>query len=1233
MDKVFGNIYRGIRRWKWGNFLGLLLLIAALLAIVRQIRFEDDITSLIPANDDAKRIQKVLKSITFTDKIVVNIQKGEQGTIDDLTAYATVFLDSLEQNGSEYIKNIQGRINEDDLPKTLDLVYNNLPLFLDAADYEGIQEQLTPDSIAKITAKNYRSLVSPSGIVTRKTILKDPLGLSFLALKKLQQLGIGDDFKLKNGFLLDAKETNILLFVTPIHSSNATDKNLPFSERLYALQEQLNAQFKGTVKSEYYGAALVAVANAKQIRKDIQFTVSIAMTVLLILMIFFYRKWSLPLILFAPTLFGVLLAVAFLCLIRAKISIISLGIGSVLLGVTLDYALHILTHIRNGNSVQSLYTDVAPSILMSSATTASAFLCLLFLESQALQDLGIFAAVSVLGASVFALVFIPQVYKTVKKTPGKTILDRLAAHAFHRNKWAIIAVLLLTVISCFTYGTVKFNKDLTKLNYEPEVLLSARKRLETLTDISSKSIYLSTYGEQQEKVLQRNDSLYRVLEGMAEKEAIISFSSIGALVRSQKLQRQKIAAWNAFWEGDRAMKTSENLIKSGTPLGLKETTFDGFYRLLKREFRPIKISDLETVKSFAVDDFIVQDANGTTITSLVKVGDAHIDSVRAAFANEPHTLLIDRQQLNETFLGNLKDDFNSLIGYSLIVVVLILGFFYRSLSLTLVTSIPIFLTWFLTVGVMGVFHIEFNIFNIIICSFIFGLGVDYSIFVTNGLLTEYRTGEKVLPTHKTAIILSVITTIAGVGVLVFAKHPVLYTISLVSLIGIFCAAFVAFTIQPLLFRLFIGNRKKRPISVRYLIHSIVSFGYFGLGGLLLSLYAWIVLKISPNSRNKKQLGFHTVVSKLMGSVLYTNPFVRKTIRNPHGETFAKPAMIIANHTSFLDILCIGMLHPKIIFLVNDWVYHSPVFGWAAKLAGAYPVSSGLENGTAYLKEKVAQGFSLIAFPEGTRSTSNTIKRFHKGAFFLAESFHLDILPVLIHGNSEVLPKGTFSIRDGSITVEILPRIPSQTTQFGKDYTERSKKVAALFRNEFDRLRNTIETENYWHATLLEHFRYKGDQVYGTVKKDLKQYSKIYFQLLRNIGKTDRIVHISEGYGQLDFLLMLDSGTRNVTLYLEDASTRALVRNNFLVQQRRRLTVADDREALLETTADVLILDTDLEPFDSWENDFLGRFSMVIILKSTVDGPLMEKLRSVGLERQQELTDYFQFSRTTPFNLQ
>jgi len=169
-------------------------------------------------------------------------------------------------------------------------------------------------------------------------------------------------------------------------------------------------------------------------------------------------------------------------------------------------------------------------------------------------------------------------------------------------------------------------------------------------------------------------------------------------------------------------------------------------------------------------------------------------------------VLIDRQELNEDLLGNLKDEFNSLIVYSLCAVVLLLVLFYRNWRLTLVTAIPILLSWFITIGVMGVFKFDFNIFNVIISTFIFGLGVDYSIFITNGLLRENTTNSNAFMTHKTSIILSVLTTMLGVGVLVFAKHPALYSLAVVSIIGIGTTMLVAFICQPILFKVLVKDR-------------------------------------------------------------------------------------------------------------------------------------------------------------------------------------------------------------------------------------------------------------------------------------------------------------------------------------------------------------------------------------------------------------------------------------------
>lgn len=1194
MGDFFFRAYQRIRKNRTVSVFLLLLIIAGLIVCTTRVNFKDDITALIPSNPESRRIQKVLKSIAFTDKIIVNIEKKEAGSVEELTKYASEFLDSLQNGYSDYVKNVQGNVADAQVLNTLDLVYNNLPVFLDEPDYGSIEQKLSNDSIDVQMAQNYRTLVSPSGIIAKKNILKDPLGLSFIALKKLQKIGVAEDFIIRDGFLLNKEETNILLFITPTNPSSATVENQPLAEGLYDIQNSLNVLYGGKVEASFFGAALVAVANAQQVKNDILFTVSIAMIVLLVLLILFYRRLALPFILFAPTVFGALLAMALLAISREFLSAVSLGIGAILLGVTLDYALHILTHIRKGEELQTMYREVTPSILMSSLTTASAFLCLLFLESQALQDLGVFASVSVVGSAVFSLLFIPQVYAFEGHRPkDSNILERMAAFEFHKNKLAIGTVLLGSILSIFFYNRVGFDQDIAKLNYESEVLTQARKKLESLTDLESKSVYLSTYGTEQEKVLQQNDVIYTDLLRLKKEGILVNFTSVSSLVKSEKTQTDKIRQWQEFWSRPRNDSLKKQLNNSADALGFKEGTFQHFYDWLQGDFKPMSVSSFKEFPALSVDDYLVTDSTGTTATSLLKLNEDQYPGIKIYFANHENTLLINRKEVNESFLGTLKEDFNRLLWLSLLAVVIILALFYRSLSLTLVTGIPIFLTWFLTVGIMGILDIEFNIFNIIICSFIFGLGVDYSIFITNGLLMEHRTGIKTLPTHKTSIILSVITTIASVGVMVFAKHPALFSISRVSLIGIFSAAFVAFTIQPLLFLLFIGTKNKRPISLRYFVHSVLSFAYFGLGGLLFSLYAWVVTLLNPTQPKKENLGFHKSVSKLMKSVLYTNPFVKKQVLNPTKETFEKPAMLIANHTSFLDILCIGMLHPKIIFLVNDWVYNSPIFGKAAKLAGAYPVSGGVENGEEYVAEKLQQGFSIIAFPEGTRSTSNKINRFHKGAFYLAEKFGLDIIPILIHGNSEVLPKGSFVIRDGSITVKILPRIVHGDKKYGENYTEQAKKIGAYFRNEFQNMRTHVETKDYWRKTLLEHFRFKGKTLFNRVKIDLQQNDVFYYDLLRSIPSKGSIVHLSKDDGQLDLLLSIDSSERKLHSFIENKVASTALKQNFLYNNYSKINLYDTPEDALANEAEILLFNLDT---CSFSESLFAKFESIFLLK-------------------------------------
>lgn len=1175
MHQYFYAIHLFVNRRKSLSVLLAVLMLLIFGFFASQIKFEEDITKLIPTNDKADATAKVLKQLNFADKTTVIFKLEKNGSAEDLKEMAAVFSDSVSKSCKPYITGIQGKIDEENIQETIDFVYNNLPLFLEDKDYAAIQNKLQKDSITVTVQGNYKSIISPSGFITKDFILQDPLGISFIALKKLQQLNIGDDFTLDNGFVMTKDKKKLLLFITSDISSSETDKNSIFAEKLKSIQENLNTQFKGKTSVSYFGSALIAAANAKQIKSDIVLTTSIAMFTLMLILILFYRKVLIPLIIFLPTVFGGLFAVAFLYFVKEQISAISLGIGSILLGITIDYSIHILTHYKHNSDIKTLYKDITMPVIMSSSTTAVAFLCLLFVKSDALNDLGIFAAVIVMATGVFSLLIVPHLYKP-KENPEehkKNLIDKLAHFSFHNNKFLIGFCVIITIICCFTYNNVGFNNDLSQLNFVPKDIKAAEKQLEESTSLTSKTIYVAAYGKSMEEVLQTNSQLFADLSKEKQQDKILNFSSVGGIVLSAKAQQQKIDKWNSFWNPERKQLLKSELIAEGSKLGFKPTTYSLFFDHLDFDFKPISTDDYLKIQALQLKEFVTEKNGFYTISTLVKVTPEQRDKFVKAASAKNNLIAIDRQQMNETFFSTLKTDFNSLVNYSFVAVILILFFFFRRIELVIISCIPIALTGVVTAGIMGIFGIQMNIFSMIVCTLIFGHGVDFSIFMTSALQKEYSNGKNEIAIYRTSIILAVITTILGIGAMVFAKHPALRSISSVSLIGVFAALIITFIFYPILFKLFLSNRPKKgnpPFQLRTFIHGVISFAYYGLGGIIMSVFSFTIMPILPLSEKTKMKGFRYVVSKFMKSVLYSNPFIRKKVVNDYNETFEKPAIIIANHSSFLDILAIGMLSPKIIFLVSDWVYNSPIFGGVVRKAGFYPVSEGLEGGVEHLRKKVNEGYSLMVFPEGTRSENNVIKRFHKGAFFLAEEFNLDIVPVVIHGASELIPKGDFVIHHGSLTLTILERIAPDNVSFGNNYAEKTKQISTFFKAEYRKIREQLEGPDYFKRMLVNSYDYKEIEIGNSVKKDLKQNLETYFNLNKYINPKAKILHLANDYGQLDVLLTLQEPQRKIISFINDEEKLLVAKTNYFLN-KRKIFYIDQLESVPENQHEILLI--------------------------------------------------------------
>lgn len=311
----------------------------------------------------------------------------------------------------------------------------------------------------------------------------------------------------------------------------------------------------------------------------------------------------------------------------------------------------------------------------------------------------------------------------------------------------------------------------------------------------------------------------------------------------------------------------------------------------------------------------------------------------------------------------------------------------------------------------------------------------------DGLQNKYRTGRQLLNSHKTAIFFSAFTTVIGMGTLVFARHPALQSISLISILGMIAVVLVAYTLQPILFRFFItapASKGLPPYTLTGLARTGGLFLLFFIGCLFLRLLIAVMTLLPIRKAYKKQV-LCQLIHVTCKSLIHIATFVHKERINRTGETFKKPAILIANHQSFIDILVLLALTPKLVMVTNHWVWHSPFFGAIIRYADFYYVGDGYELYVERMRQKVKEGYSIAIFPEGTRTYDGRMKRFHKGAFYLSEKLQLDIIPVILYGNCKIIAKAQpFNVRKGIMLTEILPRIPANDATYGTTYQERTK---------------------------------------------------------------------------------------------------------------------------------------------------------------------------------------------------
>lgn len=340
---------------------------------------------------------------------------------------------------------------------------------------------------------------------------------------------------------------------------------------------------------------------------------------------------------------------------------------------------------------------------------------------------------------------------------------------------------------------------------------------------------------------------------------------------------------------------------------------------------------------------------------------------------------------------------------------------------------------------------------------------------------------------------------------------------------------------------------------------------------------WICNIIHPVASNenhplkkKTQKAIHTPSLQISDLVydLHELRFTKKVI-NPDNEDYRKPAIIIANHQSHIDLMLMMLLNWRVVVLTNPFNFRNPMYGPALKYAGFIEVDGNYESILDQVKQQTDEGYSVVIFPEGHRSEGNKLRRFHKGAFFLASELDLEILPIIIYGQKEALKKSEFFLKRATAVTKFLPRIRLSEGKFGDTPRDQAKNVKRWFELEYFKVAKDLETPDYFNDFIKKNFLYKGPilEWYTRIKLRLENNYNIFNNM---IPEECTITDLGCGYGYLALTLNLVSTKRNITGIDYDLDKIA-VASNCAIKNDNVKFIADDICNVEITKSDVFII--------------------------------------------------------------
>ena len=1135
------------------RWLTLCCVTAAMVTLVMRLSYKEDISDFLPLGTDDREALGIYQDISGASQlfIIFNNPGDEDKTIEAIR----FFCDAVADNDTAgWTKGMTATIDMERITQVQEYVYANIPYFLTDADYARMDSLLAqPAYIERQLQADREMLLFPSGGLLSANIGRDPLNLFTPVLEKLQRQQHELRFESYDGYIFtpDMKKAIVML---PSPFGNAeTERNaqlIALLERAITLTQN---QFPG-IQAHVAGGPAIAVGNAAQIKQDSVFAIALAAVLILGLLFYSFRSPKNILLIALSIGWGWLFALGGIALLHDSVSLIVIGISSIILGIAVNYPLHLVAHVRHQPDMRSALKEIFMPLLIGNITTVGAFLALVPLQSTALRDLGLFASLLLAGTILFVLVYLPHHVKVSAKVKEVRLLSRVSGIRLEDKRWAVACTLLLTALFAWFSLRTEFDANMANINYmsdqQREDMTYFQRLASPDSSLSAKTLYVVSAAGSIDEALRLSLSKQRQMDSLVARGTAVH-EGVSQFLVPKAEQERRLRQWNDFLARHR-QQLGKELDAAALRAGFTADAFEDFRAVLAARYAPRSFDYFKPLTDlvFAGNISINRSEGRYAIVDKLHVEETAMPGVKQLFAGS-----FDVESMNSALANSLSDNFNYIGWACSLIVFFFLWFSFGRIELALLAFIPMAVSWIWILGIMAILGVKFNIVNVILATFIFGQGDDYTIFMTEGCQYEYARRRALLASYKNSIILSALIMFIGIGTLIVARHPALHSLAEVTIIGMGSVVLMAWLMPPLIFHWLVKSRgryRKRPLTIGALARTWFS-GTVWIAQLAVGYILGFFLFVLTKGTERKRFFFHKFVTACHRLDMRLFPSVKFVTNNPHGEDFSKPCMIVCNHQSMLDPMCLMALSPRIIIMANQRSSLNPVvrlmFRWLEFYTikfTEFPVTDkrdiAFTEDIALFRSLVERGYSIAIFVEGERNPESTVLRFHKGLFLVAEELGMDILPMYIHGLNTVMPIHSFASHASTVTLTVDARITHDSPLWAGDYSDTTRRVHQHYIQRYHELCRALETSRYFSQLVYERYLYKGTDIQSTVKRNLRR-THSYTDIVDRDYNGSEITVRCAGYGEDALLMALVHRDKKVVATLADEDRAEILRHS------------------------------------------------------------------------------------------